>query len=165
MSLMRLLSSGKSWVGVKDSGVRYRMTDPKAMPKFGSDRNLFRATTKAPLSEAVTTLPRTLESRRDEQEQMSDLSQSQPERANEPVSPSFVKPPASEALQRSGSTMEDRQVPSPLHARGQGEIIPLKKISRFEPVNPAERTDPSPPPLSPSEGERGFMGSSKNKTR
>jgi len=36
MSLMRLLTAGKSWVGQKDPGTRYRMTDPRAMPKFGS---------------------------------------------------------------------------------------------------------------------------------
>ncbi len=47
MSLMRLLSSGRSWVGLKES-TRYRMTDPRAMPKFGSDKNCFGgATTKA----------------------------------------------------------------------------------------------------------------------
>src|SRR5437588_8440983 len=42
MSLMRLLSSGRSWVGQKES-TRYRMTDPRAMPKFGSGKNYFRA--------------------------------------------------------------------------------------------------------------------------
>jgi hypothetical protein len=48
MSLMRLLSSGKSWVGLKDSGIRYRMTDPRAMPKFGSDKNRFHTSAKSP---------------------------------------------------------------------------------------------------------------------
>ena len=47
MSLMRLLTAGKSWAGGKDDIVRYRMTDPRAMPKFGSARNPFRSTTKA----------------------------------------------------------------------------------------------------------------------
>jgi hypothetical protein len=47
MSLMRLLSSGRSWVGLKESA-RYRMTDPRAMPKFGSGKNCFGgAATKA----------------------------------------------------------------------------------------------------------------------
>ncbi len=35
MSLMRLLMTGKSWVGLKDSAARYQMTDSRAMPKFG----------------------------------------------------------------------------------------------------------------------------------
>ena len=40
MSLMRLLSSGRSWVGLKETS-RYVMTDPRAMPKFGSGKNPF----------------------------------------------------------------------------------------------------------------------------
>ena len=47
MSLMRLLTAGKSWAGGKDDIVRYRMTDPRAMPKFGSARNPFRSTAKS----------------------------------------------------------------------------------------------------------------------
>jgi hypothetical protein len=44
MSLMRLLSSGRCWVGLKESS-HYRMTDPRAMPKFGSGKNCFSGTT------------------------------------------------------------------------------------------------------------------------
>jgi hypothetical protein len=47
MSLMRLLSSGRSWVGLKES-TRYVMTDPRAMPKFGSDKNPFLSASKKP---------------------------------------------------------------------------------------------------------------------
>src|SRR2546421_12914587 len=47
MSLMRLLTAGKSWGGGKDPEVRYRMTDPRALPKFGSAKNPFRSTAKA----------------------------------------------------------------------------------------------------------------------
>ncbi|MEY2427370.1 MAG: hypothetical protein QOJ40_255 [Verrucomicrobiota bacterium] len=47
MSLMRLLSSGRSWVGLKES-TRYRMSDPRAMPKFGSGNDLFRRATTKP---------------------------------------------------------------------------------------------------------------------
>jgi hypothetical protein len=43
MSLVRLLTAGKSLVGLKDEQVRYRMTDPRAMPKFGSSRNPFQS--------------------------------------------------------------------------------------------------------------------------
>jgi hypothetical protein len=46
---MRLLSSGKSWVGLKDGGIRYQMSDPRAMPKFGSDKNRFRVAAKPPV--------------------------------------------------------------------------------------------------------------------
>ena len=41
MSLMRLLSAGKSLVGVKDNGSRYRMGNPGMLPRFGSQKNPF----------------------------------------------------------------------------------------------------------------------------
>ena len=41
MSLLRLLSAGKSLVGLKDCTARYRMGHPGAMPKFGSGKNPF----------------------------------------------------------------------------------------------------------------------------
>jgi hypothetical protein len=44
MSLGRLLTAGRSLVGGHNSGVQYRMTSPKAMPKFGSAKNPFRST-------------------------------------------------------------------------------------------------------------------------
>src|SRR6266404_2770037 len=47
MSLIRLLRAGKSWVDGKDSGVRYRISDGRAMPKFGSAKSPFRSTAKA----------------------------------------------------------------------------------------------------------------------
>jgi len=43
MSLVRLLTAGKSLVGLKDGQVRYRMTDPRALPKFGSSKNPFQS--------------------------------------------------------------------------------------------------------------------------
>ncbi|PWU16992.1 MAG: hypothetical protein C5B50_12185 [Verrucomicrobia bacterium] len=42
MSLVRLLASGKSLVDVKGPGGRYRMSNPGALPKFGSRKNPFR---------------------------------------------------------------------------------------------------------------------------
>ena len=42
MSLMRLLSAGKTLIGVTESESRYRMGKPGMMPKFGSGRNPFR---------------------------------------------------------------------------------------------------------------------------
>jgi len=46
MSLLRLLSAGKSLVGLKDSTARYRMGHPGAMPKFGSRKNPFQTKTQ-----------------------------------------------------------------------------------------------------------------------
>jgi hypothetical protein len=77
MSMMRLLSSGKSWVGLKDSGIRYRMTNPKAMPKFGSEKNLFRATAKAPPPEAISIRSVTLGACLDYGAQASDVPRSE----------------------------------------------------------------------------------------
>ena len=47
MSLMRLLSAGKSLVGAKDQGGRYRMGNPGLLPKFGSEKNPFNAERKS----------------------------------------------------------------------------------------------------------------------
>jgi len=41
MSLVRLLTAGKSLVGIQDSKSRYRSVDPKAMPKFGSEKRIY----------------------------------------------------------------------------------------------------------------------------
>src|SRR5882672_6045078 len=38
MSLVRLLTAGKSLVGIQDLKSRYRSVDPRAMPKFGSEK-------------------------------------------------------------------------------------------------------------------------------
>jgi len=46
MRLVRLLTAGKSLVGLENSQSRYQMSDPRAMPKFGSERNPFRASAK-----------------------------------------------------------------------------------------------------------------------
>src|ERR1051325_7880847 len=44
MSLVRLLTAGKSLVGgANDSASRYRMANPAAMPKFHASKNPFRA--------------------------------------------------------------------------------------------------------------------------
>src|SRR5215470_1212598 len=40
MSLVRLLTAGKSLVGIQDSKSRYRAVDPRAMPKFVSEKKL-----------------------------------------------------------------------------------------------------------------------------
>jgi len=40
MSLVRLLTAGKSLVGIQDMKSRYRSVDPRAMPKFGSEKKM-----------------------------------------------------------------------------------------------------------------------------
>jgi hypothetical protein len=40
MSLVRLLTAGKSLVGIQDLKSRYQPVDPRAMPKFGSEKKL-----------------------------------------------------------------------------------------------------------------------------
>ena len=52
MSLVRLLTAGKSLVGLKDGQVQYRMSDPRSMPKFGSDKNPFQGKSPAKPSQA-----------------------------------------------------------------------------------------------------------------
>ena len=41
MSLVRLLTTGKSLVGMQDNISRYRLTKQRLLPKFGSDKNPF----------------------------------------------------------------------------------------------------------------------------
>jgi hypothetical protein len=45
MSLLRLLTAGKSLVGIKESAGRYRLTTPGLLPRFGAKKDPFRATT------------------------------------------------------------------------------------------------------------------------
>ena len=44
MSLLRLLTTGKSLVGVRDTESRYRVTSQRLLPQFGSARNPFSST-------------------------------------------------------------------------------------------------------------------------
>ena len=46
MSLLRLLTAGRSLVGSQNSETRYHLTRPGALPKFGGKKNPFRVTTK-----------------------------------------------------------------------------------------------------------------------
>ena len=47
MSLLRLLTTGKSLVGMSDAESRYRVTRERLLPQFGSARNPFISTGKA----------------------------------------------------------------------------------------------------------------------
>lgn len=57
MSLLRLLTAGRSLVGLKKTEVRYHLPDAKALPRFGSKKNPFRATV---LPEKVDPAPENL---------------------------------------------------------------------------------------------------------
>jgi hypothetical protein len=43
MSLLRLLTAGKSLVGMQPVAGRYKLSDPRAMPKFGAGKNPFKS--------------------------------------------------------------------------------------------------------------------------
>ena len=58
MSLLRLLSAGKSLVGSKDPNTRYEMGDPRAMPKFISAKNPFRSKEKKTATEQKAAMPK-----------------------------------------------------------------------------------------------------------
>jgi hypothetical protein len=57
MSLLRLLTTGKSLVSISDAESRYRVTSQRLLPHFGADRNPFSSSGKA---EPTHTGPRPL---------------------------------------------------------------------------------------------------------
>ena len=61
MSLLRLLATGKSWVGMDDLSARYRVSDPRGLPKFGGKKNPFRVTTRPEREELPNAKPQALE--------------------------------------------------------------------------------------------------------
>ena len=52
MSLLRLLSAGKSLVGMRDMDTRYRVTSQRLLPRFGPARNPFSSRAKAEPAQA-----------------------------------------------------------------------------------------------------------------
>src|SRR5262249_235881 len=50
MSLVRLLTAGKSLIGIQEETSRYRMRAKNLLPKFGSDKNPFAAPAPAATS-------------------------------------------------------------------------------------------------------------------
>jgi len=54
MSLLRLLSTGKSLVGVRDNERSYNLNDTALLPKFEQKKNPFRATTLPAQPQATT---------------------------------------------------------------------------------------------------------------
>ncbi len=69
MSLVRLLTSGKSLVGLSDSSTRYRMANPASMPTFQASKNPFRTRASAPTPKVETV---------NAEEKMRDVSTSRP---------------------------------------------------------------------------------------
>lgn len=57
MSLVRLLTAGKSLVGLKESENRYRLTSQRLLPKFESKKNPFGAGVQSQLEPAVDPVP------------------------------------------------------------------------------------------------------------
>jgi hypothetical protein len=49
MSLLRLLTAGKSLIGIENSERRFRMSHPGAMPKFGNNTSFRTETPQAPI--------------------------------------------------------------------------------------------------------------------
>ena len=56
MSLVRLLTAGRSLIGIKDSTSRYQMRSRHLLPKFGAEKNPF-AVPPAPVTTPVPTTP------------------------------------------------------------------------------------------------------------
>jgi hypothetical protein len=57
MSLLRLLTTGKSLVGLKESDTRYRVTRQRMLPRFGSAKNPFCATDASAPARAAAQSP------------------------------------------------------------------------------------------------------------
>src|SRR5947209_10138626 len=76
MSLLRLLTAGSSLVGLKKPTVRYRMSDPRSLPKFGSAEKLrvrpqatTQAETRQTQSQRLSTLPGKAEVKKEKEEE------------------------------------------------------------------------------------------------
>jgi len=57
MSLLRLLTTGKSLVGLKDLESRYRLTTQRLLPQFGPTRNPFSSNGKSEPAQAEARVP------------------------------------------------------------------------------------------------------------
>lgn len=57
MSLLRLLTAGKSLVGSKNDESRYHLSRPGALPRFGGKKNPFRATTRPEAAQSAAPAP------------------------------------------------------------------------------------------------------------
>jgi hypothetical protein len=57
MSLLRLLTTGKSLVGLKDLESRYRLTTQRLLPQFGPTRNPFSSNGKSEPAQTEARVP------------------------------------------------------------------------------------------------------------
>src|ERR1035437_10191334 len=57
MSLLRLLTTGKSLVGLKDLESRYRLTTQRLLPQFGPTRNPFSSNGKSAPAQTEAQVP------------------------------------------------------------------------------------------------------------
>jgi hypothetical protein len=134
---------------LKDSGIRYRMTDPRAMPKFGSDKNRFRTAAKSSPAEGISPPSVTLVSCPDHQDQVSDLSQCEPARAGEPVSATCSPLPARRDEEResasSGVGVARRIGLASAAGLRSARVILLAAAARLAKVNLLKARGPSRP--------------------
>src|SRR5438552_2584223 len=126
MSLMQLLSSGKSWVGLKDSGVRYRMTDPRAMPKFGSDKTRFHTPVKLAPAQVQSPVPTTHSSQAPETEIRIGMMQPQEVFSN------FESPSTANVFGPEATTLPVKSEPEKEPVAGpQREVVRIKLTNVF----------------------------------
>jgi hypothetical protein len=57
MSLLQLMSTGRSWVRITDGEPRYQVTRQKLLPRFNSKKNPFRATAQPAAAPATVAQP------------------------------------------------------------------------------------------------------------
>jgi hypothetical protein len=104
MSLLRLLTAGKSLVGLKKSERRYHLPGESALPKFGSKKNPFRATTLPEQTDAapeVQNPPRSSPSlMRGEDKEQDRASEPRQERSLSPVARSVCDRQESDPTER-----------------------------------------------------------------
>jgi hypothetical protein len=124
MSLLRLLTTGKSLVGMSDTNSRYRMRTRRALPKFGPAKNPFAAPT--PGSEtpggSAGSSPAKLET--------ASLFESD---APQPVSPKPAKPAPAKQPKTPPPQPTDAAAPAKIEARpvtSLAPLVPSRKPSR-----------------------------------
>jgi hypothetical protein len=83
MSLVRLLTAGKSLVGLRDSANRYRVTTARLLPKFDSKKNPFGTATEEKTALVEAALPPATEAG-------SSRAESKPETTHQPVKTSTL---------------------------------------------------------------------------
>ena len=103
---MRLLTSGRTLIGLQDSRPQYRMADPRSMPTFGSAKSPFRKKAEAARAEAKVLVEEICATgaSQPELQSLNNLEEVRPDRESDgirrsdgPLSPSLSPSPASVA--------------------------------------------------------------------